>query len=110
MTYLLLTLVFLVIAVAAAAVALQVAARRTPTTADERPAPWRALVLAAVALFVLTAVFDNAMIASGLFAYSDAHISGLRVGLAPVEDFAYPLAGVILLPALWTLFGSRRAR
>jgi small toxic polypeptide LdrA/B/C/D len=110
MTYLLLTLVFLVIAVAAAAVALRVAARRTPTTPGERPAGWRPLVLAAVALFVLTAVFDNVMIASGLFAYSDAHISGLRVGLAPLEDFAYPLAGVILLPALWTLFGSRRAR
>ena len=69
-----------------------------------------ASTLAAGILVILTAVFDNVMIASGLFAYSDAHISGLRLGLAPVEDFAYPLAGVILLPALWYLFGSRRAR
>jgi small toxic polypeptide LdrA/B/C/D len=51
-------------------------------------------------------VFDNVMIASGLIAYSDAHVSGLRIGLAPVEDFAYPLAAVVLLPALWSLMGG----
>ena len=106
MTYLLLALPFLAVAVAAAVVAHRVAARR----GGKGPVGWRPVVLAAVALFVLTAIFDNVMIASGLFAYSDAHISGLRLGLAPVEDFAYPLAGVILLPALWYLFGSRRAR
>jgi small toxic polypeptide LdrA/B/C/D len=106
MTYLLLALAFLAAAAVVALVAHRVAARR----GGERPLGWRPIVLAAVALCVLTAVFDNVMIASGLFAYSDAHISGLRLGLAPVEDFAYPLAGVILLPALWYLFGSRRAR
>src|SRR5699024_367998 len=30
-------------------------------------------------------------------------ISGVRIGKAPVEDFAYPLAGAMLLPALWQL-------
>ncbi|MFI2366577.1 lycopene cyclase domain-containing protein [Promicromonospora sp. NPDC019610] len=105
MTYLLLTRAFLAVAVAVAVIA-HLRARLTGT----RPIGWRPLVLAAVALLVLTAVFDNVMIASGLFTYADEHISGLRVGLAPIEDFAYPLAGVILLPALWTLFRSRRAR
>ena len=103
MTYVLLALPFLAVAGAVAVAA----HRRRP---GGRPAGWRAPALAAAALLVLTAVFDNVMIARGLFAYSDAHISGLRLGLAPVEDFAYPLAGVILLPALWYLFGSRRAR
>ena len=97
MTYLLLALGFLALAATVAAVAYR---------ATGRPVGWRAVVLAAVALLILTAVFDNVMIASGLFAYSDAHISGLRVGLAPVEDFSYPLAAVILLPALWSLFGN----
>ena len=32
------------------------------------------------------------------------------VGLAPIEDFAYPLAGVLLLPALWTALRGRRSR
>ncbi|GAB2891528.1 prenyltransferase [Neomicrococcus lactis] len=60
-----------------------------------------AVLVAGTALMVLTAVFDTLMIALNLFTYSDALISGIRVGLAPVEDFAYPLATVILLPALW---------
>ncbi|GAB2488854.1 hypothetical protein GCM10027063_32860 [Promicromonospora xylanilytica] len=106
MTYLLLALGFLAAATAVAVVAGVAAARRT----GAHPAGWRAVVLATVALLLLTAVFDTVMIASGLFAYSDAHISGLRIGLAPVEDFAYPLAAVILLPALWTYLGSRRDR
>jgi lycopene cyclase domain-containing protein len=101
MTYLVLALGFL-----AAAVVVAVVARRTAP----RPAGCRALALAAGVLLLLTAVFDNVMIASGLFTYSDAHISGLRIGLAPVEDFAYPLAAVILLPALWTMLGGDRDR
>lgn len=63
---------------------------------------WGSVVVAAVIVLALTAVFDNVMIAAGLFAYSDAHISGIRIGAAPVEDFTYPLAAVILLPALWS--------
>lgn len=105
MTYLILARAFLAVAVAVAVIA-HLRARLAGT----RPIGWRPIVLAAVALLVLTAVFDNVMIVSGLFTYADAHISGVRIGLAPIEDFAYPLAGVVLLPALWTLFGSRRAR
>ncbi|MCP2267452.1 lycopene cyclase domain-containing protein [Promicromonospora thailandica] len=104
MTYLLLAAVFLAVA---AAVAVAVAATRRGAA----PAVgWRALALATGALLVLTAVFDNVMIAAGLFSYADAHVSGLRVGLAPVEDFSYPLAAVLLLPALWSLLGGERAR
>ena len=58
-------------------------------------------------LVVLTAVFDTVMIATGLFAYSDAHLSGPRIGLAPIEDFAYPIAGVLLLAGLWNLIARR---
>jgi lycopene cyclase domain-containing protein len=101
MTYLLLALAFLALATAVAVVA-----RRTRPPA----VGWRALALAAGVLVLLTAVFDNLMIASGLFAYADARISGARIGLAPLEDFSYPLAAVILLPALWSLFGSGRDR
>ncbi|GED00135.1 hypothetical protein KVA01_22890 [Kocuria varians] len=68
---------------------------------------WGALAAAAVLLVTLTAVFDNVMIASGIMAYTEHNISGVQVGLAPLEDFAYPVAGVLLLPALWLLLGSR---
>jgi small toxic polypeptide LdrA/B/C/D len=102
MTYLLLALAFLALATVVALVARRVARRTGRPTIG-----WPALALAAGALLLLTAVFDNVMIASGLFAYADAQISGARIGLAPVEDFSYPLAAVILLPALWSLFGDR---
>ncbi len=102
MSYLLLCLVFLAVAGITAVVALL----RSRARRDGR-LPVVALGIAGLALLGLTAVFDTLMITVGLFDYSDAHISGLRVALAPVEDFAYPLAAVILLPALWSLLGGR---
>ena len=54
-------------------------------------------------LLVLTAVFDSVMIAAGLFGYSDGTRLGPAIGLAPIEDFAYPVAAVLLVPAVWTL-------
>lgn len=61
------------------------------------------LVLAVALLVVLTAVFDSVIIGLGIVDYTQANISGARIGLAPVEDFLYPLAGVALLGGLWTL-------
>ena len=79
--------------------------RRDPSAAGLPSVRATAWTFAAVA--VMTAVFDNVMIAAGLVAYDDSRLSGLRLGLAPVEDFAYPLAGVLLLPALWHLLTPR---
>jgi lycopene cyclase domain-containing protein len=59
--------------------------------------------IALVAVLGLTAVFDNVMIALGLFTYHPDRILGLKLGLAPIEDFGYPLAAVLGLPALWWL-------
>lgn len=69
-----------------------------------RPAVLAAVVGSAVVLAVLTAVFDSVMISSGLFDYGGSSLAGARVWLAPVEDFAYPLAAALLLPGLWLLF------
>ncbi|BDV30979.1 lycopene cyclase domain-containing protein [Microbacterium terricola] len=65
--------------------------------------------LAAIALMLLTAVFDNLMIAADLYSYPAEHLSGLRVGAAPLEDFAYPLCAAFLVPAVWTLTERKRA-
>lgn len=59
--------------------------------------------IAALALALLTAVFDNIMIALGLYTYPAAHLSGLRVGLAPLEDFAYPVCAAFFVPAVFAL-------
>jgi lycopene cyclase domain-containing protein len=66
-----------------------------------------ALGITAVVLLVLTAVFDNVMISAGLFWYNPERISGAFIGSAPLEDFAYALAAVLLLPALWMLLEKR---
>ena len=69
---------------------------------------WLALVTAAAVVLLMTAVFDNVMIAVGLVGYDPDRISGLRVGVAPIEDFAYAIAAVLLLPALWHLTSRRQ--
>jgi lycopene cyclase domain-containing protein len=92
---------FFLVAVALVAIA-AVLAGRAPR--------WRPLAIAAVALLVTTAVFDNVMIGIGLVDYNPDLISGAFVGIAPLEDFAYAIAAVVLLPALWHLLPARTAR
>lgn len=64
--------------------------------------------IAALVLLTLTAIFDNVMIAAGLFTYPPEHLSGLHIALAPIEDFSYPLAAAFLIPAVWTLLTPRK--
>ncbi|MDF2508285.1 MAG: lycopene e-cyclase isoprenoid transferase [Microbacterium sp.] len=103
MSYIHVSACFLLVAAGGGIILALVPRRRGP-----RPS---AVALTVLVLFLLTAVFDTVMIASGLFHYAEAPLLGLHIGLAPIEDFAYPLAGAMLLPALWAaLRGRRRAR
>lgn len=63
--------------------------------------------IGAVVLVLLTAIFDNVMIAAGLFTYPDEHLSGIRIGLAPIEDFSYAVCAAFLAPAVFTLLQHR---
>jgi lycopene cyclase domain-containing protein len=94
MTYWLLDAIFLIPAVVLAILA----ARRLS---------WPAIGLTAATLLVMTAIFDNVMIWVGLVAYNESLISGVFVGVAPLEDFAYALAAIIGLPSLWVLLPTR---
>ena len=93
MTYWILNAVFL-----AAAVVVLVIALRSGRQLNR----W-ALGATALVLLTLTAVFDNIMIGVGLVDYGDAQISGIRLGIMPIEDFAYTVFAILALPALWTL-------
>jgi lycopene cyclase domain-containing protein len=105
-TYWALNAVFLaVVAVVLVAAAIVVVRRQTP---DARRATAGAFGIALGILLVLTALFDNVMIAVGLVGYDETRISGAFVGIAPLEDFAYALAAVFLLPSVWLLLGRRR--
>lgn len=99
MTYWMLNLPFL--AVAAVVGVAAVLARRSPS--------WRGVGLAAIVVLILTAVFDNVLVGTGIVGYDPALISGAKVGVAPLEDFAYAIAGLVLLPSLWSLLTPRKA-
>lgn len=104
MTYLALDVIFLAVA-AAAGVAAVLVHRGRRGRGPARLVP--AIGITAAVTLLLTAVFDNLMIAAGLFTYDEDRLLGAHVGLVPVEDFAYPLAAAILLPSLWILIGRR---
>ena len=99
MTYWMLNAPFLGLAALVGIVA--VIARRSPS--------WRGVGLAAIVVLILTAVFDNVLVATGIVGYDPALISGAKIGVAPLEDFAYAIAGLVLLPSLWTLLTPRKA-
>jgi len=66
-------------------------------------AHWGTLCYTLVALLLMTAVFDR----SGIVAYDPALLSGVFIGFAPVEDFAYTLVAALLIPLTWWWLGSR---
>ncbi|HJB62687.1 MAG TPA: lycopene cyclase domain-containing protein [Candidatus Microbacterium pullistercoris] len=103
MTYLLMSLPFLGVGVVVFAIGGAHARRRGAVR--RYFSSWAA---ATVALLVLTAVFDNVMMAAGFFDYGSEQISGLRLGLMPIEDFLYPLAGALLLSGVWQLLNGPR--
>jgi lycopene cyclase domain-containing protein len=106
MTYLWLSVVFLAVVVLVLAAAVAAAGGRRGALIARW---WMPITAAGVAVLILTAVFDNLMISSGLMEYAAATLSGVFIGVAPLEDFAYPVSGLILLPSLWFLFGRRRS-
>jgi len=78
--------------------------------AVKAPPHARAWWFAAAVMFVLTLVFDNAIIGFGIVDYDEALISGVRLGFAPIEDFAYTLAALLLIPALWHILATRKPK
>jgi lycopene cyclase domain-containing protein len=74
-----------------------------------RHLPFRPIALTAVALVVLTAVFDNVIVGLHIVAYDHQKILGLLVPLAPIEDFAYAIGAVMLVPTVWALLGPRKS-
>jgi lycopene cyclase domain-containing protein len=99
MTYALLALLFLIVAAVPAATA--------TLTGHLASSWWRTTATVALVLVILTAVFDSIMISFDLFKYDTAALLGPRVARVPIEDFAWPVAAAIALPALWALLGRR---
>ena len=73
-----------------------------------RPIGIAPTAVALAVLLVMTAAFDNVMLAVGVDDFARAHASGLHLGRAPLEDFSYPLATALLLPGVWELTRRRK--
>lgn len=105
--YALLAVPFLAVAAAVAVVAGVVAARRAVAAGRSARAGRRIAVLTGVVagavLLVMTVVFDNVIVTLRVVAYDPALISGAKIGAIPIEDLAYSVAAVVLLPSLWIL-------
>lgn len=71
---------------------------------------WTTTALTIAVLILLTIVFDSLMIYADLFRYDEAHLAGVFLLLAPIEDLAWPVVAGLLLPALWELLGPAAAR
>lgn len=104
-SYAVLNAPFLLVALGVAIVALVLAGR--PGGEGRGVLAVRMLITIGVVV-VLTGIFDNVMVGLGLFTYPDDLLTGIKVVLIPIEDFAYAIVAGLLLPALWSIL-SRRA-
>ena len=55
-------------------------------------------------LMIMTAVFDNLIVLAKIVSYDESKISGLKVLVAPIEDFAYTLVLVPLIALVQSFF------
>ncbi|MEO0049295.1 MAG: hypothetical protein RL556_627 [Actinomycetota bacterium] len=97
MTYLLLNLVFTLIAT------IFVFALRSKLSRQVS-------VSAMLWLALMTLVFDNFIVGAGIVSYDPSKILNFKLLYAPVEDFGYLVVAVFLVPALWALAERRTKR
>lgn len=90
MTYLLLSVPFLVVAAVLWAVRAKRYRRQSAVTG-----------IVMTVLLVLTVVFDNLMVAAGLVGYDDANNLGIYLGRIPAEDVFYSVFVVLIVTAFW---------
>ncbi len=63
-------------------------------------------------LMVMTAIFDNFIVATGIVSYDESKLSGIKILYAPIEDFAYTLVLVpliVLIRSYYTQWVSKKA-
>jgi len=66
--------------------------------------------IALTILMLMTAVFDNLIILAGIVSYDETTLSGLKIFVAPIEDFAYTLVLVPLIALVQSYFLQWQSR
>ena len=67
----------------------------------------KAVAITVPILLAMTAVFDSLIINMGIVEYNKSHILGVYVWKAPIEDFGYIVASVILVGLLWEYYDKK---
>ena len=71
---------------------------------------WPAYLVGMLPMILITAVFDNLIVSTGIVGYDASKISGIMVGAAPIEDFAYTIAAVLIVPSVWSAVLNRKKK
>ena len=71
---------------------------------------WPAYLVGILPMLAITAVFDNLIVGAGIVDYDPGKISGIMVGIVPIEDFAYTIAAVLIVPSVWTAMTKRKKK
>lgn len=71
---------------------------------------WPAYLVGLVPMLLITAVFDNLIVLAGIVDYDPNKISGLMIGVVPIEDFAYTIAAVLIVPSVWSAMTRRKQK
>jgi lycopene cyclase domain-containing protein len=71
---------------------------------------WPAYLVGMLPLILITALFDNLIVAAGIVGYDPSKISGILVGMVPIEDFAYTIAAVLIVPSVWSAMLKRKKK
>jgi lycopene cyclase domain-containing protein len=66
-----------------------------------RKSPWRLISWTLLVMVLVTLIFDNVIVALGIVDYDTTKISGVLLGLVPIEDFAYTIFSVLAVSAIW---------
>lgn len=71
---------------------------------------WPAYLVGLVPMVIMTAVFDNLIVSAGIVAYDPTKITGIMIGAVPIEDFAYTIAAVAIVPSVWSAMINRKKK
>jgi lycopene cyclase domain-containing protein len=71
---------------------------------------WPAYLVGMVPMFVITAIFDNLIVAARIVGYDSSKITGIMIGIVPIEDFAYTIAAVLIVPSVWSAMLNRKKK
>jgi len=73
-----------------------------------RKSPWKLIGWTLLSMVLVTLIFDNVIVALGIVDYDSNKISGLVLGLVPIEDFAYTIVSVRAVSSIWHLMTRKK--